>query len=172
MFLNPKEIVKELSSNFFIKKGDKIAEFGCGGGYFTSLLAEAVGPNGKVYAIDILEDALKEAEELTKELGLENVVFYRGNVKNLPYEDEYFDVVFISQILFQNEEYEKILDEGLRILKKNGYLIVLEPNKKLPFLYGVPVSLESIRVYFQLKNLKIEYQKLIGDNYYLIVVVK
>lgn len=172
MFLNPKQIVEELSSNFFIKKGDRIVEFGCGGGYFTALLAEKIGPNGKVYAVDILEDALKETEELIKELNLENVVFYHGNVKNLPYENEYFDVVFISQILFQNEEYEKILDEALRILKKNGYLIVLEPNKKLPFLYGIPVSLESIRAYFQIKNLKIEYQRLIGDNYYLLIVVK
>lgn len=172
MFLNPRQIIEELSSNFFIKSGDKVAEFGCGSGYFTSLLAEKVKPNGKVYAIDILESSLKEAEELTNELGLDNIIFYRGNVKNLPYEDEYFDVVFISQVLFQNEEYEKILDEGLRILKKNCYLIVLEPNKKLPFIYGTPVSLESVRAYFNIKNLKIEYQRLIGDNYYLIVVIK
>jgi len=172
MFLNPKEIVNELTSNFFIKKGDKIAEFGCGSGYFTSLLAKAVEPTGKVYAIDILEDAINETKELLEILDIKNVLFYKGDVKNLPYEDEFFDVVFVSQILFQNEEYEKILDEAIRILKKGGHLIIIEPNQKLPFIYGVPVRIESIRAYSQSKNLKIEYQKLIGDNYYIVVISK
>jgi len=172
MFLKPKAIIQELCSNFFIKNGDKIAEFGCGSGYFTSLLAEKVGPEGRVYAVDILEDAIKETKELIELLGFNNVVFYKGNVQNLPYEDNFFDVVFISQILFQNENYEKILDEGSRILKDSGFMIILEPAKKLPFLHGIPVSLESIRSYFQVKNLKIESQKFIGDNYYLIVVKK
>ncbi len=172
MFLQPKKIIQELASNFFIKNGDKVAEFGCGSGYFTSLLAEKVGPEGRVFAIDILEDAINETKELIDTLGFNNVIFYQGNVKNLPYEDNFFDVVFISQILFQNEEYEKILDEGLRVLKEGGFMIILEPNKKLPFLYGEPVSLESLRSYCSIKNLKIEYQKLIGDNYYIIVVSK
>ena len=171
MFLNPKEVVQELSSNFYIKKGDKVVEFGCGTGYFTVLLAKVVEP-GVVYAIDILEDAINEAKELCEILDINNVVFYNGNVKNLPYENESFDVVFVSQVLFQNEEYEKILDEGIRILKEGGYLIILEPNKKLPFIHGIPVSLDAIRAYFQIKNKKIDYQRLIGDNYYLVVVVK
>jgi len=64
MFLKPKAIIQELSSNFFIKNGDKIAEFGCGSGYFTSLLAEKVGPEGRIFAIDILEDAINETKEL------------------------------------------------------------------------------------------------------------
>ncbi len=171
MFLNPKEIIEELSSRFYIKKGDKVAELGCGGGYFTSLLSKKV-EYGKVYAIDILEDAINEAKELTEILGLDNVVFYKGDVKKLPYENDFFDVVFISQLLFQNENYEEILDEALRVLKNGGYLIILEPTKKLPFLYGTPVSLEAIRAYFHVKNKKIEFQKFIGENYYLLVVVK
>lgn len=171
MFLNPKEIIEELSSNFYIKKGDKIAEFGCGSGYFTTLLAKKI-EYGKVYAIDILEDAINETKELVDLLGLDNVVFYKGDARKLPYENDFFDVVFISQILFQNEKYEEILDEALRILKPGGYLIVLEPSRKLPFLYGVPVSLEAIRAYFQIRDKKIEFQKLIGENYYLLVVIK
>jgi ubiquinone/menaquinone biosynthesis C-methylase UbiE len=72
MFIKPKEIIDLLTQNFFIKQGDKVAEFGCGGGYFTILLAEKVGPNGKVYAIDILEDAINETKELTEIFGYKN----------------------------------------------------------------------------------------------------
>jgi len=36
-----------------IRPGDQIADLGAGGGYFTFKLANAVGPTGKVYAVDI-----------------------------------------------------------------------------------------------------------------------
>lgn len=168
MFIKPKEIIEILVKNLFIKKGDKIAEFGCGGGYFTVWLAEKAG---EVYAIDILEDSLKETEELLELYGYQNVHFLRADVKNLPYEDNYFDVVFISQILFQNEGYDKILDSALRIVKNNGLIIILEPNKKLPFLSGTPISYEFIQTYFKIKNKKIIFQKFFND-YYLIIVEK
>jgi len=32
--------------------GDKLADFGAGGGYFTRLFADVVGPKGRVYAIE------------------------------------------------------------------------------------------------------------------------
>jgi len=172
MFIKPKEIIDLLTQNFFIKQGDKVAEFGCGGGYFTILLAEKVGPNGKVYAIDILEDAINETKELTEIFGYKNVIFLKSNVKNLPYDDNSFDVVYISQLLFQNEEYEKILEEGLRILKNGGYLIILEPSKKLPFLSGNPIGLDVLKIYFDVKGKEVKFQKNFNDKYYLIVVEK
>jgi ubiquinone/menaquinone biosynthesis C-methylase UbiE len=168
MFIKPQEIINILTKNLFIKKGDKIAEFGCGGGYFTVWLAEK---GVEVYAIDILEDNLKEAEELVNIYGYQNVHFLRADVKNLSLEDNYFDVVFISQILFQNEGYDKILDSALRITKPDGLIIILEPNKKLPFLAGTPIDYEFIQTYFKIKNKRIIFQKFFGD-YYLIVAQK
>jgi len=44
----PATLVRALS----LKRGQVIAEVGCGPGYFTPLLARAVGPTGHVYAID------------------------------------------------------------------------------------------------------------------------
>lgn len=172
MIIKPKEILDILSQNFFIKPGDKIAEFGCGGGYFTVLLAEKIGPEGKIYAIDIFEDAINETKELIETFGYKNVVYLRGDVKKLPYDDNMFDVVYISQLLFQNEKYEQIIEEGLRILKNNGYLIILEPNKKLPFIYGNPISIDVIKTYFKVKNKEIEYEKKFNEDYYLIIVKK
>ncbi|MGC8981353.1 MAG: class I SAM-dependent methyltransferase [Minisyncoccia bacterium] len=172
MVIKPKEVIDILTQNFFIKKGDKIAEFGCGGGYFTVLLAEKVGAEGKIYAIDILEDAINETKELIDLFGYKNVVYLKSNVKKLPYDENSFDVVFISQLLFQNEEYEKILEEGLRILKDGGYLIILEPNKKIPFIFGNPISFDILKTYFEVKGKEMEFQKKFNDNYYLAVIKK
>ncbi|MGH7887023.1 MAG: methyltransferase domain-containing protein, partial [Candidatus Binatia bacterium] len=36
-----------------LRPGDQVADLGAGGGYFTFKLAKAVGPTGKVYAVDI-----------------------------------------------------------------------------------------------------------------------
>lgn len=168
MFIKPKEIIEILSKNLFIKKTDKVCEFGCGGGYFTVWLAEK---SNEVHAVDILEDSLKETEELIDLYGYKNVHFLKADVKNLPYSDNYFDIVFISQILFQNEGYDKILNSALRIVKSGGLIIILEPNKKLPFLAGNPISYEFIQTYFKIKNIKIIFQKFFGD-YYLIIAEK
>ena len=39
-----------------IRPGSTVADIGAGGGYFSFRLADAVGPNGRVYAVDIDED--------------------------------------------------------------------------------------------------------------------
>ncbi|GIW66408.1 MAG: hypothetical protein KatS3mg095_0306 [Candidatus Parcubacteria bacterium] len=168
MFIKPREIIEILKKNFFIKKTDKVTEFGCGGGYFTALLADNVG---EVFAVDILEDHINETKELIDIYGYKNVNFLNADVKNLQLEDNFFDVVFISQILFQNEGYDKILDSALRILKDGGLVIILEPNEKLPFMAGSPISYEFIQTYFKIKNKKIIFQKFFG-KYYLIVAEK
>jgi ubiquinone/menaquinone biosynthesis C-methylase UbiE len=45
----PDEVVRVLG----IKPGETVADLGAGGGYFTFRLAQAVGPSGKVYAVDV-----------------------------------------------------------------------------------------------------------------------
>src|SRR5688572_22212174 len=41
-----------------IKAGDAVADIGAGSGYYTMKLAELVGPEGKVYAVDIQKEML------------------------------------------------------------------------------------------------------------------
>jgi predicted methyltransferase len=51
----PKKVVETLP----LAPGARVADLGAGGGYFTWYLAQAVGPEGKVYAVDIDETALR-----------------------------------------------------------------------------------------------------------------
>jgi ubiquinone/menaquinone biosynthesis C-methylase UbiE len=55
----PQAVMKSLN----IEPGAAIADLGAGGGYFTFLLAEAAGPTGQVYAVDIEKESLQFIRE-------------------------------------------------------------------------------------------------------------
>lgn len=128
MFLKPQNILNELRNNKIITISMKGADFGCGSGYFTALLANEVGQDGLIYAIDIQEDVLREAQEFLKNLNINNVRFILADLEQNSHLDaETLDFVFISQLLFQVENIGKIFFEAKRVLKKSGYLIIVEP---------------------------------------------
>ena len=54
-FLEPDRIVK----SFDLERGDYVADFGAGHGYFVIPLARTVGGDGKVYALDIQKEVLE-----------------------------------------------------------------------------------------------------------------
>jgi SAM-dependent methyltransferase len=68
----PAEVVRRLG----IRRGEVVAEIGCGPGYFTGRLARAVGPSGRVFAVDAepmiletLRDRLDGIRNVTPVLG-------------------------------------------------------------------------------------------------------
>ena len=61
-FMNPEKIV----SGFGIREGMKVADFGSGAGYFTILLGQRVGKDGKVLALDIQESSFDNLKLKTK----------------------------------------------------------------------------------------------------------
>jgi ubiquinone/menaquinone biosynthesis C-methylase UbiE len=57
----------------FVREGDVVADLGCGPGFHTLALARAVGPRGKVYAVDPDESAIRAVQRKAGQLGLRNV---------------------------------------------------------------------------------------------------
>jgi ubiquinone/menaquinone biosynthesis C-methylase UbiE len=170
MFLRPGEIVQHLRDKKYVLAGMKGADFGCGSGYFTALLAQEVGYSGKIYAIDIDEEALKSAQEFINQFGLRNVKFLHQDLEtNSGLENNSIDFVFISQVLYQSDEPQKIISEAKRVLKEKGYLIVLEPQKENPLFAGQRVhNFQDIVNLMEKEGFKIiEIEQ--TSNYYLVV---
>lgn len=124
-FLDPGKIVME----FDIQEGMSVADFGCGTGYFTILLGQKVGKDGKVYALDVQEPPLDSVRAKAKAAGLENIETVRANLEvlggsRLP--DNSQDIVLLANILFQSTKKAEIINEAARVLKAGGRLIVID----------------------------------------------
>src|SRR5512135_2708764 len=78
-----------------IQEGQRVLDVACGTGRGTVGLAQAVGVDGRVDALDLSEAMLEQARAKIEKLGLsERVHFKQGNARELPYPAGSFDVVY------------------------------------------------------------------------------
>ena len=139
--MNPDSIVNE----FGVKERMSIADFGSGAGYFTILMAERAGKEGRVYALDIMESALDSVREKAKAAGLENIEMIRTNLEvvgSSGLADQSQDIVLLANILFQSDKKSDIVKEAKRVLRDNGSLIIID-WKKGAGGFGPPDSLRT-----------------------------
>ncbi|TRZ77461.1 class I SAM-dependent methyltransferase [bacterium] len=125
-FMIPMKILKDAGA----VEGMKIADLGCGAGYFTIVAAKIVGDKGKVYAVDCMESALESVETKVKIEGLEDIVeTLRGDLEvyggsKIP--DNQTSIVILKTVLFQSQKHKEILSEAYRVLAKGGRLVFIE----------------------------------------------
>ncbi len=139
--MSPEKIV----SGFGIQEGMVIADFGSGAGYFTILLGQRVGKNGKIYALDIQESALDNVRVKAKAAGLENIETIRSNLEvpgSSGLADNSQDMVLLANILFQSERKQDIVKEAVRVLKSAGSLVVID-WKRVAGGFGPPDNLRT-----------------------------
>jgi arsenite methyltransferase len=66
---HPERVIEALE----IQPGDRVAEVGAGSGYWLPWLSEAVGSEGRVYAVEVESELVKALEAFVEDEGLENV---------------------------------------------------------------------------------------------------
>ena len=95
--------------------------------------------NCEIIGMDLSSNMLDIGDKKIKDLGLQqSVKLELGDVENLEYNDNYFDVVTVGYGVRNFENLKKSLDEIYRVLKKNGTLIILEtsvPKNKIIKLF-------------------------------------
>ena len=121
-----------------IKKGMQVLDLGCGSGAFTTFSARAVGEKGKVYALDIQADMLKQLErKLSKPENkyIKNIKLIEGNAYELPFDDGSLDLVNMVTVLQEISDRNKALHEVKRVLKPGGLFAVTElfPDPDYPW---------------------------------------
>ena len=79
-----------------IRPGDRVADLGAGSGYFTVHLARAVGPSGRVYAVDVDAEMNAYLEERLAEEGIDNVEVVLGESEDPLLPNGKIDLLFTS----------------------------------------------------------------------------
>ena len=118
----PQEVMDVLG----IKAGSAVADVGAGEGYFTFHLASRVGPTGKVYAEDILDDRLEKIHERAMKEKLAQIETIHGETDNPRLPPEGSDVVLISNAYHEMRDYDKMLQAIFHALKPGGLLAIID----------------------------------------------
>jgi len=112
-----------------VKEGQVIVDLGCGPGRFTNLAAKIVGPEGKVYALDIhpLHTAIVAA--MVAIGGHKNVSVMHADCCATRLPNKAIDLIFINDAF---HEFDKVgcLKEASKILKADGILAIHEGEMK------------------------------------------
>jgi ubiquinone/menaquinone biosynthesis C-methylase UbiE len=121
-----------------IKKGMHVLDLGCGSGAFTPFIARTVGEKGKVYALDIQADMLKQLENKLsrpENKDIKNIKLIEGNAYELPFDNNSLDLVNMVTVLPEIPDRKKALQEVKRVLKPGGILAVTElfPDPDYPW---------------------------------------
>ena len=104
-----------------LSSGQKLLDFGCGPGTISVGLARAVEP-GEVHGIDMEESQIDLARAAAEAGGHANATFHVGDVTDLPFEDDTFDVAHCHAVLMHVPDTAATLKEVRRVLKPGGLI--------------------------------------------------
>ncbi len=116
------EIVAALN----LRPGMDVADIGAGTGFFTLLLAEAVGPQGRVLAVDIAEEFLSAIRRRAASAGLTNVVTVRCPETDVGLPAGSIDLAFICDTYHHFADPVGYMRSVQRALRPGGRLVVID----------------------------------------------
>ena len=109
----------------YVSEGQKVADLGCGPGYYTLALAKCVGNTGKVYAVDSDEKAIQRLEKKAHKHSFQNIEAHVSSASELNFiNDGSVDFVLAEGLLcsMAPKQHELAIEEMKRILKPNGLI--------------------------------------------------
>jgi predicted methyltransferase len=116
------EVVKAMG----IKPGMVIADIGAGTGLFTRMFLSLVGPDGKVFAVDIAESFVQHIQQKAEAEGLKNVQAVTCTVDSVNLPPNSIDLAFICDTYHHFEFPQKTMRSIHRALKPGGSMVLID----------------------------------------------
>ncbi len=128
-FINPSSVVAEMG----LRKGQTVADLGCGSGFYVLPAAQLVGDSGQVYAVDIQESKLAATMSAARQYGLKNVQILKADLDQpaLELPEGSCDAVIMASILHEISSRDMLLKNAYRILKTGGKVLAVEWKKEI-----------------------------------------
>ena len=118
-----------------------ILDCACGRGFYLNYYRTVSGV--KLTGLELEADIMQKAKANVGHLP--SITLTRGNIYQLPFPDNHFDGVILSEILEHIEDDVRGLQEVWRVLKPSGVLAITVPNANYPFWWDpINKSLESV----------------------------
>lgn len=168
MFSDPEKIIAEAH----VAEGMTVADFGAGVGFYSMALARRTGQYGRVFAIDIKPDHLKKVKNEANKLGYKNVEVIQGDLEaknGSGLVSASVDRVIMSNMVFQTENPQAVVQEAKRILKHSGKVAVIDWSESFGQIGPHPdhiISKEKMRSFFEKEGFVLESFLDAGTHHY------
>jgi SAM-dependent methyltransferase len=118
----PAKLMKALD----LKPGQTVCDLGCGNGFYTLKLADAVGPTGKVYAVEIQQEMLDLLAQRAAKTDHKNITPILGTVADPKLPDNSCDLVLLVDVYHEIDHPVEVLSAIRKSLTKTGRLVLVE----------------------------------------------
>lgn len=117
-----------------LKKGAIFLDVACGRGAYSLAVADIIGQNGRVYAVDLWQEGILSLRKEAASKGIQNVATFVSDVaQNIPVENDCVDVCLMATVLHDlvaDKVEQQVLQEIVRVMKSEGTLAIVEFYKK------------------------------------------
>lgn len=125
---HPERVVEALA----ISPGDHVAEVGAGAGYWLPELSAAVGPTGRVYAVEVEAELASDLEAFVEKRALDNVEVVLGDYDDPKLPDHRIDLVMTSLTYHHIEDRVAYFERLERNLAPGGRIAHLDDRPDSP----------------------------------------
>jgi ubiquinone/menaquinone biosynthesis C-methylase UbiE len=164
--------IDEVVAAMKLQPGQIVADIGAGPGLFEPALAKAVGPRGRVYAVEIDEGFFPEIRKRAAAAQATNVETVLGKFTDPSLPAKNVDAAFFNDVIHHVEKRGEYLQALARYLSPGGRIAVVDyepgkgPHSSQPEL---EVSREQLAAWMRDAGLhQVDDVKMFPDKYYLV----
>jgi predicted methyltransferase len=116
----------EIVATMGLKAGMAVADIGAGTGLFTRLFSSAVGPSGRVYAVDISDEFVEHIEKTAREQKVKNIVGVVCKPDSVALPPASIDLAFICDTYHHFEYPHKTMRSVHKALRPQGQVVLID----------------------------------------------
>jgi len=135
-WLPPAEVLGAVA----LHPGDTIADVGAGTGYFSLPMAQVLGPQGRIYAVDAQDKMHALLRQKLDEFTLSIVELIHAEADNTGLPVSCCDLFFVANVWHEFDDHAAVLRESSRVLKVGGRIAILDWRTDVLPEHGPPLE--------------------------------